>query len=184
MKDTPSIAVLAVEHADAPNQENEFFLGISTFSIPFLRDISHMPFFSWTFSHATPEFPFCWEEWNQKKGPNFPAKMFMEHLSWAIVAGGIPFPWHLKFAKLLSQGGSSSSSSRGFREVGGFRKPSIRGGKLHRIPRGSAVFFSNIYAFKCSRTIFSTFRKKPGNTALSLIYHFCYPLTCIFWICN
>ena len=45
---------------------------------------------------------------------------------------------------------------------------------------GLPFFFSNIYAFKCSRTIFSTFRKKPGNTALSLIYHFCYPLTCIF----
>ena len=34
--------------------------------------------------------PFFQEAWNKKKGQNFPAKIFMEHLSWAILREGSP----------------------------------------------------------------------------------------------
>lgn len=127
--------------------------------------------------------PFFQEAWNKKKGQNFPAKIFMEHLSWAILREGSP--------SLTSQVAKSSPKVAAHPP-----RPAALGKSVdsenHRFVvensteshEGLPFFFSNIYAFKCSRTIFSTFRKKPGNTALSLIYHFCYPLTCIFWICN
>lgn len=59
MKDTPSSAVLAVEHADAPNQKNEVFWGISTFSIPFFAgNLSYALLFLENSHIATPEFSF------------------------------------------------------------------------------------------------------------------------------
>ena len=68
MKDTPSSAVLAVEHADAPNQKNEVFWGISTFSIPFFAgNLSYALLFLENSHIATPEFSFL-GGMEQKKG--------------------------------------------------------------------------------------------------------------------
>lgn len=101
MKDTPSIAVLAVEHADAPNQEDNFFLGISTCSIPFLRESESLicPSFLENSHMPLQNFPFSRRNGTKKKGPKFSSGKF----SWKNLSrhrcGRAPLPLTSQVAK-------------------------------------------------------------------------------------
>lgn len=138
-----------------PTKKTRFFGEFLHFPFLFLREIYHMPFFFSKILTLPLQNSLFREEWNKKRAKIFQLKF---HGSFPPSCGRDPLLWMTQVANSLPRWQLILLVPRRNREVGGFRKPSIRGGKLHR-PRGWRFFQTQ--AFKWSRTNLSTFRKDP-----------------------